>query len=187
MDLRDIVRGRHVTGADRPKRLVGHGCFASGLQVGQACRQLGAADGESLAGTSLRLRLADADDRREPGGPRGLHLGGDLRVRLVVEPAALGMAEDHGRGAGILEHVGVDIPGEGAGCLRAAVFAPDRQGPEAGAEGALDEGRRNADEHVGMRRLGFHRCRDGFDLLQLRRQPMHLPISGNERPHSLLH
>ncbi len=116
--------------------------------------------------------------------PTRLHLGGDLFVCLMVETTALGMAEDHGRGPGVLEHVGVDIPGEGSGLLRATVFPADREAPQAGVDGAVYQGGRNADEHVGMRRQGFHRCRDSFDLLQLDRQPMHLPISGDEPPHS---
>ena len=45
----DVPRGGHMAGADRPQRLMGDRRLASGLQGGQACRQLIAADLQGLA------------------------------------------------------------------------------------------------------------------------------------------
>ena len=96
------------------------------------------------------------------------------------------MAEDHGRGARVAKHVGVDIPGEGSGFLRTAVFSADRDKSQAGLDGAVDQGRRYADQHIGMEGRGLHRRCDHPDLIQLGRLPVHFPIPGNQRPHGLL-
>ncbi len=61
-----------------------------------------------------------------PGAPGGLRLGADLGVGFLVQGAPLGMADDHGAGAGVLEHLGGDVAGEGAGGFGMAILAADR-------------------------------------------------------------
>ena len=75
VDGGDVGLGRRAAGADGPDRLVGHHAARRGEPVGQAAVELARHHRLRLAGQALRLALADADDRHEAGGDRGLRLG----------------------------------------------------------------------------------------------------------------
>ena len=75
-------------------------------------------DVERLAGIALRLRLADADDRGQPGAAGGFRLGAHHRVGLAVVGAPLGMADDDRRRAGIRQHFRRNVAGMRARRLR---------------------------------------------------------------------
>ena len=56
------------------------------------------------AGGAIGLAFADADDRGEPGGERGLGLGADRGVALALLGAALAMADDGELAARLPDH-----------------------------------------------------------------------------------
>ena len=95
------------------------------------------------------------------------------------------MTGDHRRGTRVAEHVRVDVACKSSGLFRAAVFPTNRDDPSANLDGAINHAWRNPDDYVGVRRRGLHRCRNSLDLIELWCQTVHLPIPGDEKPHSL--
>ena len=74
-------------------------------------------------------------------------------VAFPVIGAPLGMADDDGAGAGILEHFGRKVAGERAGRLGVAVLGPDRHPRSARPGGEIgQQGRGRADQDVDLRR-----------------------------------
>ena len=69
---------------------------------------------QRLARLALRLRLAQADQRRHARLDRRAGLGADLLVGLAPGVAALGVADDHEARAGLAEHGRRDLAGMGA-------------------------------------------------------------------------
>ncbi len=125
MALGDVGRGGRAARADRPDRLVGDDGIVGRGTLGPAAGELVLEHLYRLARLPLRLGLADAQDdeqaRRQPG--RGL--GPDHGVGLAQAMAALGMADQHGVGAGVLEHRRADRARERTLGLGVAVLAPD--------------------------------------------------------------
>src|ERR1700712_4938830 len=98
--LRDVVRARHETRADRPDRLISdHQAFPSN-PMRHRFFELAADDRQRLAGLALRLRLADADDGYEAGTQHRLRLPPHDIIAFAVIGAALGMADNNVGGAG---------------------------------------------------------------------------------------
>ena len=62
---------------------------------------------------ALLERLADADDRRQSGGQRGLDLLVDRLVGLAEELPTFAVAEDHVLAADVEEHRAAEFAGEG--------------------------------------------------------------------------
>ena len=66
-------------------------------------------DRARLTRLALLEGFADADDRHEPGGLRGLELRRDDGVRLAIERAALGVPHDHVAAADVAQHLPRDL------------------------------------------------------------------------------
>ena len=115
----------------RPAHRRRRGCGCSNRPG--SSRELLADHVEGLAGLALLPGLADADDGDQAGAMGGHGLGADVRVRLAVVLPALGMADEHVGRAGIGQHLGRDVAGEGAGFLGVAILAADG---DPGADGA---------------------------------------------------
>ena len=147
----DVIQRWRKAGADRPDRLVGDHQVGGGRPVRHRPGELPVEDSVGLAAAPLRLGLADAEDGEEPGPPGGLGLGADLGVGFLVVGAALGMADDDQRAAGVGDHLGRDVAGMGAGFVGVAVLPADlhrRAGDRGDSRG--DQRRRRADRHVAV-------------------------------------
>ena len=127
MHLRHIGRRRRQAGADRPDRLIGDHQRAAVAPSGTEPSSCAPTTSSVRRRSRSSLRLADADDRHQPGAPRGLRLGAHLCVGLVVVGAPLRMADDHRARAGIGEHFGRNIAGERARRLGMAILRADRR------------------------------------------------------------
>src|SRR6478752_7848865 len=115
--------GRCLARADRPDRLIDHDELCRGCPRRHAALELGLEHAERLAGLALVQRLADADDRQQPGPPCRLRLGPYLGIGLSVIGAPLGMADDDMARPGIAQHLGRDVAGMGAARLGMAILA----------------------------------------------------------------
>ena len=136
------------------------------------------------------LRLADADDGDEPGAPRGFRLGAHDGVGLAVVGAALGMADDDMRGAGVLQHLGRDVAGMRAAFLGVAVLAAglDRR--------AATGSRRPASSSVAGTQISASVSASrplmkpwpiGAQLVERGAGAVHLPVAGDQRADSWRH
>jgi hypothetical protein len=184
MHFRDLLGGRHVPGTYRPQRLVTDRDDGRGHAVGDAAGDLIAAYGQCLAGQPLRFRLADADDRQKSRAPRGPCLRRHDVVGLAMMLTAFRMSDDDGRGACISQHFGADVTGERTGDFRAAILPTDGDPAAGGLHRPRDQRRGQADQNVGEWRRGFHRGGNCFDFAELGRQPVHLPVTGDQRLHN---
>ena len=133
---------RRQPGADRPDRLVGDRRGSRRSRRRAASPRAGAPTTSSVRPPSRSAWVSPMQTMaRQPGAPRGLRLGAHVGVGLLVIGAPLRMADDDGARAGIREHLGRDVAGEGAGGLGVAILAADRRPAEPRAR---REGRRPA-------------------------------------------
>ncbi len=70
-------------------------------------------------------RFADADDRDETRGQRGVRLLVDGLVGVAEQRAPLGVADDHVARAGLADHRRADLAGERAFALPVQVLRAD--------------------------------------------------------------
>jgi hypothetical protein len=150
----------------------------------QAARDLVAADGKRIAIPALDLGLADADDGGQSRPPGRCCLRGYHRVSFPMMSPPLRVADVHRRRTRVLQHPGADVPGKRAGGFGVAVLAAEGNSARGGLHRAGQQGRRHTDQHVRRGRPGVNGCGDGLDLMELNRQPMHLPIPGDQGSHS---
>ena len=106
----------------------------------------------------------------------------DGDVGLVVVLAALGVANDDVLHAHLLEHLGGDLAGVGAGGLIVAVLGADgHPAVLEEADGGGDVHKGHAEYHVAPLALG----QDGLELLGvglgLGEGLIHFPVAGNDR------
>src|SRR5207244_3534162 len=124
--LRDHLAGRIAAGADGPHRLVGNDDLAGAFELRNGYRfDLIGDEGGSAPGVADALVLADAEHRSQPRLDGQGELARHDRVGLAVDVAALGVAGDDVRGAGVAQHRRGDLAGERAGFLIAAVLRAD--------------------------------------------------------------
>ena len=150
-------------------------------------RRAGATTTASVSPASRsRLRLADADDRRQPGAARGLRLGAHQRVGLAVVGAPLRMADDDRARA---RHPSASRPK----CRRYArprpsawqSWPPIRSGVSFGAPAHLrDQRRRRAEHHVDPPcRAPRAPSAIARRLVEAGGEPVHLPVAGDQMAH----
>ncbi len=139
-------------------------------------------------GIALLLGLADADDGDQSGAPGRFGLLAHQRIGFAVVGAALGMADDDGRGAGIGQHFRRQIAGVGAGSLGMTILGADRElGAPRLAGKSCDQGGGRAHQQIG---LGGHRggARDhGVEFGHGRFQAVHFPVARDQRPDGVGH
>ncbi len=181
--LDDVFRPRGGVAADRPQGFVTDGTIGAGQVFRHAVFDLAGAKGQGLAGVAIGLRFADADKRHQAGRVGGRGLGGDLGVGFAIGSAAFGVADDHGGGAVIPQHLGADLAGEGARDLGVAILAADGQPALGRFDGAVDQGGWRADQDIDIEGRGPGRGGDRPDLAELRLQAVHLPVSGDQGAH----
>jgi hypothetical protein len=162
--------------------LIGH---HAGEGLGQAAGKLTPDHRGFLSGLTLVRGFADADNRRQPGRGRRLHLGMHQRIGLAVVLPPLGMAQDHPGGAGIAQHRRRDIAGMRTLRRGVAVLSADGDGrAQQHMRHTEDLGERRADQQVAAEaRRGI--AEGTGDRARLRRQPVHLPVSGNQLAHGV--
>ena len=183
-DLAGLFGGGGLAGADGPDGLIGDD-HAAHLVLGQAGQGGLHLIGDQLLGDAqlpLTQALAHADDGLQAGLQGGLDLLVDGEVGLVVVLAALGVADDDVLGAHVLEHLGGDLAGIGAGGLVVAGLAADgHPGVPESLDGAvhIDAGDAQYDlaplvaAQVGLDGLGKG--------LGLGEGLVHLPVAGDDR------
>jgi hypothetical protein len=103
-------------------------------------------------GLALRARFTDAHDRHQSRAPCGLRFRTHLRIGLMMILPALGMADDHSRRAGILQHFGGDVAGEGPRGERVTILSADQNRRAAGCRRkAHNQRRRRTDHQIHLR------------------------------------
>ncbi len=114
---------------------------------------------------------------------RGVELAIDLRVGLAHAVAALAVAQDHMRAAGIDQHRGRELAGVGPAGLPVHVLGtqPDRRALEDRVDLAEEDGRRAEDDaHAGrLADAGLDRLRQGHGFGARRR--VHLPVARDQQ------
>ena len=131
------------------------------------------------SGIALGACFTDADNGKKPGAARRDGLGVNRCIGLAMIAASFGMSDDHGRGPGIPQHLGGNIPGICARGLGVAVLATDRDARSLRLRSkAGDERRRRTDDKVD-RGKGARTGNDFFQLRDRGFQPVHFPVCGN--------
>src|SRR4029079_17608470 len=92
MALGDVRRCRRESGSDRPNGFVRNDQIGRGGSIGPRPIKLTADNLQRLAGVTLGMLFPDTDNGGQPRAPGGLRFGPNLRIRLVVVGAPLGMA-----------------------------------------------------------------------------------------------
>ena len=182
MRFGNVGGGRRKAGADGPDRLVGDHGIVRGRGRRHRAGDLARQDVECRAELALGPGLADADDGDDAGAPCGFRLGAHDGVGLAVVGAALGVADDDMRGAGVLQHLGRDVAGVRAALLRVAVLAADldRRGRQH-LDGTRQQRGGRADQRVGLGVEPAHEAvPDGAQLVQRRACAVHLPVAGDQ-------
>src|SRR5215510_4028939 len=133
--LGDVRRRRREPAADRPDRLIGDDQIFGGGAVRQRAVELRPHHGERAAGLAFAAGLPDADNGREPGTAGGQRLLAHVGIGLPVVAAPLGVPDDGGGRAGVLEHFGRQVAGECAPGLGVAVLAADQNRAPLGGGG----------------------------------------------------
>ncbi len=90
---------------------------------------------------------------------------------------------------GIEEHCRADVARVGAADLSMAILTADADGASLGLPGgSVHKGCGRADQHIaGDVSRFFKQGLEPRQLLKRRFRPIHLPVSGNQRPQLLLH
>jgi hypothetical protein len=89
-------------------------------------------------------------------------------------------------GACIFQHFGADVSRERPGDLAMAILPSDGDVVCGSLYRAGDQRGGRANQNIGKRRRRFHRGGNSRNLPKLLRQPMHFPVSCNQRPHVFL-
>src|SRR5882672_9912815 len=181
VDLGDVGRCRREPGADRPYGLVGNDEVLGGRAVWNRALKLHADHRKGPAGGPVIATLADAYDGEEPGAPRRPGLAPHVGVGFVVERAALGMADDHGAGAEIGQHLGGDIAREGATRFGVAVLAADLDDAFGAPDELSDQGRRRTYDDVDFFAEPLGADHDLAKVFLRPHEAVHLPVAGNQR------
>src|SRR5664280_1452648 len=167
-------------GPDRPDGLIGEG--QAGGRRGEPVQsgELVPEDVDRASGVALGARLADAVDRREPLLDEPLHLAGEVGLAFVPEAAALAVADEDERDAGVLEHRCGHFAGEGPLLLDVHVLRGERD-PRARERGAdAVEGReRRRDDEVDLEGP-WNRDESPRERRGRRRRARHLPVGDEE-------
>ena len=180
--LGGLLGGGGLAGADGPHGLIGDDALAQllGGYAGQRGLHL---QGDELHGDAqlpLLQRLTHADNGVQTGLQRGQYLLVDDEIRLAEILAALGVADDDVLHAQILQHIGGDLAGVGAGLLKEHVLCANGH---AGILESLDGGGdvHGGDAHHYVAPLGLGQ--QGLQLLgeffRLAGGLVHLPVAGD--------
>ena len=126
--LGDVGDRRRQAGADRPHRLVGDDGVGGVAPCRAASRRAGGATTSSVSPARRSPAVSPTQTMAaSPARCAASALALTSRVALAMVGAALGMADDHGRGAGVLQHLGGDVAGVGAAGRGVAILAADRE------------------------------------------------------------
>ncbi len=138
---------------------------------------------------ALGLGLTDANDRDKSGSKCGLGLCSDGLAGFAMVGAALGMAHDNVRSASVEQHGRADIACMGATRVCVAVLTADMYGAALSPLcGPMKQRRRWANKNLTVDIAGFFKkSPEAGNLFQCRAGSVHLPVSGNQWPQSLLH
>ena len=128
-------------------------------------------------------RLADAEDRLEPGRERRGHLVGQRLVVLAEVLAALGVPEQHAGRTRVDEHRHADLAGEGADRCGVRVLAARTPTPSGASTSATSDRQGNGRGHreVDLVQLVDARGERLGERPRLRPELVHLPVAGDER------
>ena len=174
----DIGLRRRPARADGPDGFISHHAAGSAKAIRQAFRHLFGHHFLGPAQKPVILGLAHANHRDQAGGHCRFGLGADTVAGLPIRHAAFGMAQNHVRSAGILQHGGGDIPGMGALGGLMAILPTQRHNPGASLGQGGDQRGGGADQHFRLQPSGAGGDCSGQSL-GLGGQPMHFPIAGD--------
>jgi hypothetical protein len=185
--LLGLLRRRHLPRANRPHGFIGDDRLLQVVRrdAGERTPHL---RGHHVAGAAclpLFECLANAHDRDQPRGKRGLCLGVDDCVGLAEQRPPFGVAEDHVAAAKVEEHRRGDLAGEGTARLVEHVLATEGHDRLRGRErhaNRLDVDRRGAEHQFGRAGLRDPGCDGGGKLPGLRPVEVHLPVAGDDLP-----
>src|SRR5262245_51801738 len=181
MHLLDLTGRCVAAGADSPDRLIGDHRVGTGEAGRERAGKLPGNDLERPTRFALLQRLADADDGGEPRPVGRLGLGADDGIGLAMPGATLRMAEDHRRAPGVLQHFGGNIAGEGARG-RGMTILPSHRDPGAAEKlhNRPDEGGGRTHHDVAAEAHALQHIGKQPNLLELRGEPVHFPVSGHQ-------
>ena len=128
MHLGDVGRRRGQPAADRPHRLVGNDQIVCRRPVGYRALKLCSHHRECASVLAFSAGLAHAHDGAKSGAARSEPLRPHIGVGFLVIGAPLGVADDDGASAGILEHLGRNVAGECSIGLRVTILRTQGHG-----------------------------------------------------------
>ena len=182
-DLGGLLGGGGLAGADGPDGLIGDDALAQllGGDAGQGGLHL---QGDELHGDAqlpLLQALAHADDGMQTRLQSGQNLLVDGEIRFAEILAALGVADDDVFDAQVLEHIGGNLAGVGAGLfiehvLRAHGDAQVLEGLQGG--GDIHEG--DAHHHVAPLGAGHDGLNVVGKFLGIAGGHVHFPVAGDD-------
>jgi len=171
-DCRDLAR------TDRPDRLISDRQGRRADVVRERAVELGRDGRDRVAGFAHVETLADAQDHGEAAGQARRGLGFHFGVALALGIAPFAVADDGQAGAGVEQHLGRSAAGVRT-LLRLVDILPADSESRDGAGGAFDQDRGDAERDID-RRILARSVGDRLDLGKVRREPVHLPIAGDQ-------
>src|SRR5581483_10908653 len=153
--------------------------------LGNRRRKLPPDDGQREPCAPLACGLADAHDGGEPGPVGGARLRFHVAVALGVVGAPLRVADDHSRGAGVLQHLRRDVASVGAARRRMAILPAHLQArADRLPRERRDQRRRRADHrlHAGGETRLCQPIAHAPRLGERRGKAVHLPVARDQRP-----
>ena len=148
------------------------------LAVRQAKRRAGPNRRDGLARFAHSRLSPTHRITARPDGKRGLGLGLHVGVAFALRFAPLGMADDGQACAGIEQHGGADAAGMRALLGEVDVLRADRESRAPPAPRARSGSPARTARH--RPRKALRAVGDRLDLLEVGREPVHLPVSGDQ-------
>ena len=182
--LGHIGRGRRQAGADGPHGLIGDDRGRRPWRLRASSPPPAPARWQASC-RALRWSMVSPTQTMatRPARCAASALARTIGVRLAVVGAALGMADDDGRRAGVAQHLGRDVARVGAARLGVAILAADGdRRPRHGRCQPLHQRRRRRDQHVAAGCGSLASSPASFVASASdAASAVHLPVAGHQR------
>src|SRR5215210_6820666 len=178
MNITDLAGGWGQARSYGPDGLISNNRLSGG---GIGRQRPGYLCGDYVQGSSLsplRQALTNADNGQEPCPLRSQGLGPYVRVGFTMFDPALGMAQNHRRGASVLQHFRCNIAGMRTLGLRMAILAAEPYwGLACQAMCSHEQRSGRTDENIAIQPHAFEHGGQQPQLSERGNGPVHFPVS----------